>query len=85
MQANLTANRLPELPENCFYFVDNPTALLNRDGALARDLNPKRKRPSRARNRKGEPMPLSRAERVANLAWFYAACADHEELSPFDE
>lgn len=89
MQANLTANanRIPELPENCFYFVDTPKAIRERDGLKARDLNPKRKRPQRrARSgldRKG--VPLSRAERVANLAWFYSACADNEELSPFDD
>lgn len=84
MQANLT--KIPAIPDNCFYFVDTPKALRERDGLKARDLNPKRKRPARGRSgldRKG--VPLSRAERVANLAWFYSACADNEELSPFDE
>lgn len=81
---NAISPKLPELPDNCFYFVDNPRALRARDGLKARDLNPKRKRPRRSGlDRKG--IPLSQAERVANLAWFYAACADNEELSPFDE
>lgn len=69
MQANLT--KLPELPENCFYFVDNPRAIAARSGIKAKVANARR---------------MSRNERIANLAWFYAsASAEGSELSPFDE
>lgn len=89
MNASLAANanRIPELPENCFYFIDTPKALRERDGAKAKDLNPKRKRPARGRSGLDRKViPLSHAERVANLAWFYAArAATNDELSPFDE
>ena len=93
---NATIPPVPPLPLNCFYFVDTPQALLERDGRRAADLNPKRRR---VRSKRGYRMasakrcqcacqtaPLAPKERLAVLQWFYAAsAAEGQELSPFDE
>ena len=91
--ANMSA--IPPLPLNCFYFVDTPKALRERDGKRANELNPKRRR---VRSKRGYRMasakrcrcacqaaPLAPKERLAVLQWFYAEAAKEGiELSPFD-